>query len=80
MTKPSVLVALPLILSLAVIPAARAQPAHSGWRTAYDSIVVIPHGSAEEYPQMRGPRWLAPLPAARSPDLMKDPFADLHFE
>ncbi len=81
MTKTCVLVALPLILSLGVIPAAQAQPAHAGWRDAYDSVVVIPHRNADGYWQMQGSRWFAPPPAAAQPqDHVKDPFADLHFE
>jgi hypothetical protein len=81
MTKTFVLAALPLILSLGVIPAAQAQPAHAGWRDAYDSVVVIPHRNAEEYLRMREPRWFAPPHAAAQPqDHVKDPFVDLHFE
>jgi hypothetical protein len=81
MTKTSIFAALPLILSLGVIPAAQARPAHAGWRDAYDSAVVIPHRNADEYLQMRAPQWLAPPPvAAQAQDHMKDPFADLHFE
>jgi hypothetical protein len=78
MTKTSVLAALPLILALGSVPSARAQPAHAGWRNAYDGFVVIPH-NADDSLQMRGPRWVAPAPVP-SRDHMKDPFADLHFE
>jgi len=81
MRKTCIVAALPLILSLGVIPAAQAQPAHAGWRDAYNSVVVIPHRHADEYLQMREPRWFALPPAAAQPqDHVKDPFADLHFE
>jgi len=81
MTKTCILAALPLILSLGVISAAQARPARAGWRDAYDSVVVIPHRNAEEYLQMREPRWFAPPPAAaQSQGHVKDPFVDLHFE
>jgi len=81
MSKTCIVAALPLILSLTVIPTAQAQPAHAGWRNAYDSVVVIPHRNPEERLQMRVPLWLAPPPAAAPlQDRVKDPFADLHFE
>ena len=80
MTKTSILAALPLILSLGILPAALAQPAHDSWRDAYDSV-VLPHRNAEGYLPMREPRWFALPPAAARPqDHVKDPFADLHFE
>ena len=81
MSKTCIVAALPLILSLTVIPTAQAQPAHAGWRNAYDSVVVIPHRHADAYLQMREPQRFAPPPAAaQSQDHVKDPFADLHFE
>jgi hypothetical protein len=81
MSKTCIVAALPLILSLTVIPTAQAQPARAGWRDAYGSVVVIPRGHADEYLQMREPRRFALPPVAAQPqDHVKDPFADLHFE
>jgi hypothetical protein len=80
MTKTCILAALPLILSLTMIPAAQAQPAHA-WRDAYGSVVVIPHRNVDEYSHMRGEeRWFVPPPEAKPQEHAKDPFADLHFE
>jgi hypothetical protein len=81
MTKISILAALPLVLSLTIVPAAQAQPAHA-WRDAYGSAVVLPHRDTEPHWQMRGAeQWFALPPAAAQPqDHVKDPFADLHFE
>jgi hypothetical protein len=81
MRKASILAALPLVLSLGILPAVQAQPAHAGWRDAYDTVVVIPHRHADEYLQIRESRSFAPPPAAvQSQDQVMDPFADLHFE
>jgi hypothetical protein len=74
--------ALPLILSLAIIPAAQARPSHADWRDAYGSVAVRPHRDFAAHAQMRGTeRWFAPpAPEIQPQDHVKDPFASLHFE
>jgi|1185.fasta_scaffold1061630_1 hypothetical protein len=86
MKKTCILSALPLILSLAIIPTTQALAKQPDWSvvgsTRYGRLVLMPHGSAEQRMDMREmDRSFAP-PAAMAPShsQTRDPFADLHLE
>jgi hypothetical protein len=84
MKKTCILTALPLILSLAIIPPTEAlakQPDGSVVGAGrYNHLVLNATRSAEQRLDMREmDRSFAP-PAARAPSQARNPFADLHLE
>ena len=86
MKKTCILSALPLILSLAIIPTTQALAKQPDWSvvgsTPYGRIVLMPHGSAEQRMDMRemDRSFSPPAAMASSHSQARDPFADLHLE